>query len=175
MDEDTCMVDLAKFFLEFTVDESCGKCPPCRIGTKRMLEILDKDHRRKRQRSKISTSWKYSLRILKACMRSAVSARRAPNPVLSTTEILQRRVCGSRSRRRNVLPASANPCSCSSSQQRLANAAASARRTALLARSPETRTHHSLSIRTSVSNVAFVWKDVRSRPYSRTRNGKEAA
>ena len=40
MDEDTCMVDLAKFFLEFTVDESCGKCPPCRIGTKRMLEIL---------------------------------------------------------------------------------------------------------------------------------------
>ena len=40
MDEDTCMVDLAKFFLEFTVDESCGKCPPCRIGTKRMLEIV---------------------------------------------------------------------------------------------------------------------------------------
>ncbi|NLY43205.1 MAG: NADH-quinone oxidoreductase subunit NuoF [Clostridiaceae bacterium] len=42
MDEDTCMVDIAKFFLEFTVDESCGKCSPCRIGTKRMLEILDK-------------------------------------------------------------------------------------------------------------------------------------
>ncbi len=40
MDEDTCMVDLAKFFLEFTVDESCGKCTACRIGTKRMLEIL---------------------------------------------------------------------------------------------------------------------------------------
>ena len=42
MDEDTCMVDIAKFFLEFTVDESCGKCTPCRIGTKRMYEILDK-------------------------------------------------------------------------------------------------------------------------------------
>ena len=42
MDEDTCMVDIARFFLEFTQDESCGKCPPCRIGTKRMLEILDK-------------------------------------------------------------------------------------------------------------------------------------
>ncbi|HIV03275.1 MAG TPA: NADH-quinone oxidoreductase subunit NuoF [Candidatus Aphodoplasma excrementigallinarum] len=42
MDEDTCMVDIAKFFLEFTVDESCGKCAPCRIGTKRMLEILEK-------------------------------------------------------------------------------------------------------------------------------------
>ena len=42
MDEDTCMVDIAKFFLEFTVDESCGKCTPCRIGTRRMLEILEK-------------------------------------------------------------------------------------------------------------------------------------
>ncbi len=42
MDEDTCMVDIAKFFLEFTVDESCGKCAPCRIGTRRMLEILEK-------------------------------------------------------------------------------------------------------------------------------------
>ena len=42
MVEDSCMVDIAKFFLEFTVDESCGKCTPCRIGTRRMLEILDK-------------------------------------------------------------------------------------------------------------------------------------
>ncbi|MBQ2943152.1 MAG: NADH-quinone oxidoreductase subunit NuoF [Ruminococcus sp.] len=41
MDEDTCMVDMAKFFLEFTVDESCGKCTPCRIGTKRLLEMLN--------------------------------------------------------------------------------------------------------------------------------------
>lgn len=42
MDEDSCMVDIAKFFLDFTVDESCGKCTPCRIGTKRMMEILEK-------------------------------------------------------------------------------------------------------------------------------------
>ena len=42
MDEDTCMVDMAKFFLEFTVDESCGKCTPCRVGTKRLLEKLNK-------------------------------------------------------------------------------------------------------------------------------------
>ncbi len=42
MDEDTCMVDIARFFLDFTVDESCGKCTPCRIGTKRMLEILER-------------------------------------------------------------------------------------------------------------------------------------
>ena len=42
MDEDNCMVDIAKFFLDFTVDESCGKCTPCRIGTKRMRELLEK-------------------------------------------------------------------------------------------------------------------------------------
>ena len=42
MDEDNCMVDIAKFFLDFTIDESCGKCSPCRIGTKRMMEILEK-------------------------------------------------------------------------------------------------------------------------------------
>lgn len=42
MDEDNCMVDIAKFFLEFTVEESCGKCVPCRVGTKRLLELLDK-------------------------------------------------------------------------------------------------------------------------------------
>ena len=42
MDEDNCMVDMAKFFLKFTVDESCGKCTPCRVGTKRLLELLDK-------------------------------------------------------------------------------------------------------------------------------------
>mgnify|MGYP004502786877 FL=1 len=42
MDEDNCMVDIAKFFLEFTVDESCGKCVPCRTGTRRLLEILEK-------------------------------------------------------------------------------------------------------------------------------------
>ncbi len=42
MDEDTCMVDIAKFFLDFTVEESCGKCTPCRVGTKRLLEILEK-------------------------------------------------------------------------------------------------------------------------------------
>ncbi|MBR5452489.1 MAG: 4Fe-4S binding protein, partial [Clostridia bacterium] len=42
MDEDSCMVDIAKFFLAFTVDESCGKCTPCRVGTMRLLEILNK-------------------------------------------------------------------------------------------------------------------------------------
>ncbi len=47
MDEDNCMVDIAKFYLEFTVEESCGKCSPCRIGNKRLLEMLRKDFKRK--------------------------------------------------------------------------------------------------------------------------------
>jgi NADH:ubiquinone oxidoreductase subunit F (NADH-binding) len=42
MDEDTCMVDIARFFMDFTQDESCGKCTPCRVGTKRILEVLDR-------------------------------------------------------------------------------------------------------------------------------------
>ena len=60
MDDSNCMVDIAKFFLEFTVDESCGKCAPCRIGTRRMLEILEKITSRQRRRSRISTSSKSS-------------------------------------------------------------------------------------------------------------------
>jgi NADH:ubiquinone oxidoreductase subunit F (NADH-binding) len=42
MDEETCMVDIARFFMDFTQDESCGKCVPCRIGTRRLLEILER-------------------------------------------------------------------------------------------------------------------------------------
>ena len=48
MDEDTCMVDIAKFFLQFTVDESCGKCTPCRVGTKRAAGVIREDYRRTR-------------------------------------------------------------------------------------------------------------------------------
>ena len=57
MDEDTCMVDLAKFFLEFVQSESCGKCAPCRIGTKRMLEILQRITREKAGKA-ISSFWR---------------------------------------------------------------------------------------------------------------------
>ena len=82
MDEDKCMVNLAKFFLEFTVDESCGKCPPCRIGTKRMLEILTK-----------ITEGRGTLQDLENLERLAHTIKKgslcglgqtAPNPVLST-------------------------------------------------------------------------------------------
>lgn len=82
MDEDTCMVDLARFFLDFTVDESCGKCPPCRIGTKRMHEILVKITEGKGTLEDLD-----KLEILaKNIKESSLCGlgQSAPNPVLST-------------------------------------------------------------------------------------------
>lgn len=82
MDEDTCMVDLAKFFLEFTVDESCGKCPPCRIGTKRMLEIVTRITEGKGQPEDLE-----KLEILAKNIKASALCglgQTAPNPVLST-------------------------------------------------------------------------------------------
>ena len=84
MDEDTCMVDIAKFFLEFTVDESCGKCTPCRVGTKRLLELLEK-----------ITSGNGTMRDLERIEELAQFIKEnslcglgqtAPNPVLSTLQ-----------------------------------------------------------------------------------------
>ena len=82
MDEDNCMVDIAKFFLEFTVDESCGKCPPCRIGTKRMLEILERITDGKGESGDIE---KLEL-LAKNIKASALCGlgQTAPNPILST-------------------------------------------------------------------------------------------
>ena len=55
MDEDDCMVSVARFYLDFTVEESCGKCTPCRIGNKRLLELLNKITERKRHKKKTWT------------------------------------------------------------------------------------------------------------------------
>ena len=82
MDEDTCMVDLAKFFLEFTVDESCGKCTPCRIGTKRMLEILTRITEGKGVPEDIE-KLETLARDIKAAALCGLG-QTAPNPVLST-------------------------------------------------------------------------------------------
>ena len=82
MDEDNCMVDIAKFFLEFTVDESCGKCPPCRIGTKRMHEILEKITQGKGEESDIEKLEILAENIKKSALCGL--GQTAPNPVLST-------------------------------------------------------------------------------------------
>ncbi|MBR3942529.1 MAG: 4Fe-4S binding protein, partial [Clostridia bacterium] len=82
MDEDTCMVDIAKFFLEFTVDESCGKCVPCRIGTKRLLEILNKITDGTGTLEDIDELEELSNTIKASAMCGL--GQTAPNPVLST-------------------------------------------------------------------------------------------
>lgn len=82
MDEDTCMVDIAKFFLEFTVDESCGKCNPCRLGTRRMMEILDKITKGKGVMSDLDELENLA-KDIKASSLCALG-QTAPNPILST-------------------------------------------------------------------------------------------
>ncbi len=84
MDEDTCMVDIAKFYLEFTADESCGKCVPCRVGTKRLLEILTRITEGKGEEEDLQ-----KIKDLAQHMKSSslcALGQSAPNPVLSAME-----------------------------------------------------------------------------------------
>ncbi|HIW02800.1 MAG TPA: NADH-quinone oxidoreductase subunit NuoF [Candidatus Protoclostridium stercorigallinarum] len=82
LDEDTCMVDISKFYLEFTADESCGKCNPCRIGTKRLLELLTKITKGEGELEDID-----KIRDLAEHMQASslcALGQSAPNPILST-------------------------------------------------------------------------------------------
>lgn len=82
MDETTCMVDIAKFFLEFTVDESCGKCTPCRIGTRRLLELLEKITNGNGEMEDIEKMEQLCYYIKENALCGL--GQTAPNPVLST-------------------------------------------------------------------------------------------
>ena len=82
MDEDNCMVDIAKFFLEFTVDESCGKCTPCRVGTKRLLEMLTKITEGKGTMEDLDRMEELCYYIKNNALCGL--GQTAPNPVLST-------------------------------------------------------------------------------------------
>ena len=82
MDEDNCMVDIARFFLDFTVSESCGKCTPCRIGTRRMLEILNRICEGNGEDGDIERLENLAANISKSAL--CALGQTAPNPVLST-------------------------------------------------------------------------------------------
>ena len=82
MDNSKCMVNIAKFYLDFTVSESCGKCTPCRIGTKRMLEILERMCEGKAEEEDLYKLEKLALNIQKSAICGL--GQTAPNPVLST-------------------------------------------------------------------------------------------
>ena len=87
MDEDNCMVDIARFFLDFTVDESCGKCAPCRIGTRRMLEILERIVEGKGEEGDIEKLENLA-NTIKATALCGLG-QTAPNPVLSTLKFFR--------------------------------------------------------------------------------------
>jgi len=82
MDEDNCMVDIARFFLDFTVDESCGKCTPCRVGTKRLLEMLDKIISGNGELEDLDRLEELATYVKSASLCGL--GQTAPNPVLST-------------------------------------------------------------------------------------------
>ncbi len=82
LDEDNCMVDIAKFFLTFTQQESCGKCPPCRIGTYQMLQILDRITKGRGEPEDIDRLEKMGRKIIEGSLCGL--GKTAPNPVLST-------------------------------------------------------------------------------------------
>ncbi len=87
MDEDNCMVDIAKFFLDFTVDESCGKCSPCRIGTKRMMEMLEKISEGKGTLEDLDKLEELALYIKQNSLCGL--GQTAPNPVLATLKFFR--------------------------------------------------------------------------------------
>lgn len=82
MDEDDCMVDVAKFFLDFTVEESCGKCAPCRIGNKRLYELLDKITKGNGEKADIDRLINLG-NVIKDTSLCGLG-QSSPNPVLST-------------------------------------------------------------------------------------------
>ena len=87
LDEDNCMVDIARFFLDFTVDESCGKCTPCRIGTRRMLEILQRITEGKAEEGDIEKLENLAENIKNSALCGL--GQTAPNPVLSTIKFFR--------------------------------------------------------------------------------------
>lgn len=82
MDEDTCMVDMARYFMDFCQDESCGKCTPCRVGTKRMLEVLERMCRGEGREGDIELLEEFAVSIKDAALCGL--GQTAPNPILST-------------------------------------------------------------------------------------------
>ena len=87
LDEDTCMVDIAKFYLEFTVDESCGKCTPCRIGTRKLLQYLEKITEGKGEPKDLQEIEDLATHMQKSSL--CALGQTAPNPILSTMKFFK--------------------------------------------------------------------------------------
>ena len=94
MSEDTCMVDVAKFFLEFVLEESCGKCVPCRVGIKRMHEILERITEGQGEEEDIDRLISLGNTMIKQTSLCGLG-QTAPNPVLSTIQHFRNEYLGS--------------------------------------------------------------------------------
>ncbi len=168
MDETDCMVDIAKFFLEFTVEESCGKCTPCRIGTKRMLEILTKI-------TKGTATMEDLDKLEELCYyvkenSPAVLARRLQTrcfPPSATSAMSTRHI----SKRNAVLQASARPCSPTTSTQTNVRAVPCVQETARLAPSSAPSRIRTSSTPTSASSAVPAWRNVSSAQSTNSNGG----
>lgn len=168
MDETTCMVDIAKFFLEFTVDESCGKCTPCRIGTRRLLELLEKS-RAATASLRTSTRWS-SCATTSRKTRCAASARPrrtrcSPRSISSVTNMLRT------SRTKNVPRAYAKSFCSTPLWPTSAAAVPPAQGSARPALSAARSRKYTPSIQANASNAAPAWKNASSAQSSRVKEG----
>jgi hypothetical protein len=166
MDEDNCMVDIAKFFLEFTVDESCGKCPPCRIGTRRMHEMLTKITEGRGEPGDIEKLERLAQNIKASALCGL--GQTAPNPVLSTIRYFRDEYEAHINEKR--CPAGVCKALLSYTIDRPnAVAAACAQRSARWVLFPVRSRARTRSIKQSASNAALAWKSANS-VQSRTSN-----
>ena len=164
MDEDNCMVDIARFFLDFTVDESCGKCTPCRIGTRRMLEILERIVEGKGEEGDIEKL--EALAETSRPPRCAAWVRPRPTrfcPPSSISETSMRRI----SRRSAAPRTTARSCS-TTKLQTSAAAARPARASVRSTPSPARSRRCTISTAPSASSAAPAWRSAVSAPSSRT-------
>ena len=152
MDEETCMVDVAKFFLNFTQSESCGKCTPCREGTKRMLEMLEKITDGKGEEGDIEKLEKLAASVKAGAL--CALGQTAPNPILSTLRYFRDEYEAHIKEKR--CPAGQCHHLLSYKITDAAKAAASARRTARSMRSAANRSRSTSSTRPSASSAAYV-------------------
>ena len=173
LDEDTCMVDIAKFYLEFTADESCGKCTPCRIGTKRLLQLLTKITEGKGEPEDLDKIEELAAHMKQSSL--CALGQSAPNPVLSTLryfrseyeEHINEKRCAAGVCKAlmtyYVIPEKCKGCTLSSSPKS-ARAARCARATAPSRRSRAPSSSRTSSIRASASSAGCAWPTVSSAP-----------
>ena len=168
VDDSTCMVDFARFFLSFTAEESCGKCAPCRVGTGHLVGILDRDLCRQGRAGRPRAP-----RAPRPRDQERLAVRARPDgaqPGALLAEVLPRRVRGAHRARSAAGPSSAATSSCTASSPASAPAASAACRSARPAPSPARGRRPTTSTRRSASSAARATRSAASTPSPATRS-----